>query len=487
MRRRWLILGAMITLLGGLVETGQAQINCRRSSDNPPQVTTFEPTARIRIPADMGAEATCELSRHLPEDSVLGYSSGYAPGQRTVTYFDAAVCGEAAYPFEITSFSFVLLDPPDLSDPRIYKWPVQLDVVIYDMYSSSDSCLGPGSELCRVSVECDSATFAYPNVGTVTFPTPCCVDGPFFAGIEYAETDSVLLPSVLFDYSSEPDLCHLFQYDCGEWWGWYAYWITPPGYPHFYVNGDTLSANCCPDLDGDGVCELVDNCPSIANADQTDTDGDGAGDACDSDDDDDGILDGSDNCPLVSNTDQADNDSDGLGDPCDPDDDDDLVLDVDDNCPLVYNDTQADDDADDIGNACDNCPAIANVDQLDTDLDGEGDACDDDIDGDGVLNGADNCVMVYNPGQEDSNTDGVGDACSCIGLAGNVDCDPGQLVDIGDLTRLIDFLYISASPIQCTGEGNVDGDITGLVDIGDLTALIAYLYIPPNPLPAACQ
>ena len=31
-----------------------------------------------------------------------------------------------------------------------------------------------------------------------------------------------------------------------------------------------------------------------------------------------------------------------------------------------------------------------------------------------------------------------------------------------------------------------DGDIEALVDIGDLTALISYLYIPPNPEPAAC-
>jgi hypothetical protein len=36
-------------------------------------------------------------------------------------------------------------------------------------------------------------------------------------------------------------------------------------------------------------------------------------------------------------------------------------------------------------------------------------------------------------------------------------------------------------------EANVDGDGEGVVDIGDLTALIAYLYISPNPPPAFCQ
>ena len=41
-----------------------------------------------------------------------------------------------------------------------------------------------------------------------------------------------------------------------------------------------------PDLDG------LDNCPSVANADQVDRDGDSLGDACDPDDDNDGLLDG---------------------------------------------------------------------------------------------------------------------------------------------------------------------------------------------------
>jgi hypothetical protein len=76
----------------------------------------------------------------------------------------------------------------------------------------------------------------------------------------------------------------------------------------------------------------------------------------------------------------------------------------------------------------------------------------------------------------------------CEGLTGNVDGDPAGLVDIGDLTALIAYLYIPPNPVpDCPEEANIDGDVAGLVDIGDLTALIAYLYIPPNPEPAACQ
>lgn len=36
-----------------------------------------------------------------------------------------------------------------------------------------------------------------------------------------------------------------------------------------------------PDTDGDGVSDLFDNCPNIANSDQSDTDNDGLGDVCD--------------------------------------------------------------------------------------------------------------------------------------------------------------------------------------------------------------
>ena len=44
------------------------------------------------------------------------------------------------------------------------------------------------------------------------------------------------------------------------------------------------------DADGDGIADDQDNCPTVANADQADQDGDGIGDVCDPDRDGDGNV-----------------------------------------------------------------------------------------------------------------------------------------------------------------------------------------------------
>ena len=71
------------------------------------------------------------------------------------------------------------------------------------------------------------------------------------------------------------------------------------------------------DIDNDTILNAFDNCISIANVDQLDTDNDGLGNVCDDDDDGDGVLDEVDNCTLFANPDQEDGDNDGLGDACD--------------------------------------------------------------------------------------------------------------------------------------------------------------------------
>lgn len=70
------------------------------------------------------------------------------------------------------------------------------------------------------------------------------------------------------------------------------------------------------DTDLDGVPDLTDNCPAVANAAQPDQDRDGRGDACD-------------NCPSIANANQRDGDANGLGDVCQDGDADGFTADVD--------------------------------------------------------------------------------------------------------------------------------------------------------------
>lgn len=197
------------------------------------------------------------------------------------------------------------------------------------------------------------------------------------------------------------------------------------------------------DADGDGLGDGCDNCPSTPNVSQADADGDGRGDACD-------------NCVGTSNPNQFNTDGDIYGDACD-------------NCPTVTNPNQADIDGDGRGDACDNCPTTANAAQTDTDGDGRGNACD-------------NCPTVANPGQEDNDHNGIGNACCCSGIVGNVDCDGAESIDIGDLTALIDNLFLTFTPLCCPNEANCEIAGAG-IDIGDLTILIDFLFVTFTALP----
>lgn len=70
------------------------------------------------------------------------------------------------------------------------------------------------------------------------------------------------------------------------------------------------------DTDNDQIPDNKDNCVSVPNSDQKDTNVNNVGDVCD-DTDYDGVINNIDNCLIEPNNDQRDIDGDGIGDICD--------------------------------------------------------------------------------------------------------------------------------------------------------------------------
>ena len=246
---------------------------------------------------------------------------------------------------------------------------------------------------------------------------------------------------------------------------------------------ETMYARCVRggfDFDNDGIFDDDDNCPYVANPEQTDADGDCIGNACDPDDSDP-------NNPTTL----VDSDSDGIGDVCD----------------LCPNDSQNDIDNDSVCGDIDNCPGDYNPLQEDADSDGIGDVCD-------------NCLDVYNPDQEDTyppDGNGCGDACECEGdFDGDGDVDDDDIANFqASMGRFMIYrpcaICISGSSIPypatngcqtdadcgvggecaanpsdpCYGDFDCDGDVKD----GDIDVFQADMYRTdcPTGCPFSCE
>lgn len=63
------------------------------------------------------------------------------------------------------------------------------------------------------------------------------------------------------------------------------------------------------------------------------------------------------------------------------------------------------------------------------------------------------------------------------GFTGNVNCSVDGNRNLSDITRMIDYVYISKAPLCCPENGNTDGDDAGNTNLADITRLIDHVYI----------
>jgi hypothetical protein len=237
------------------------------------------------------------------------------------------------------------------------------------------------------------------------------------------------------------------------------------------VNLTFLMVGSFADQDLDGVPDILDNCPTVPNPNQADSNGDGSGDVCDTasctgathgclvqgsagcasglccttvcvvdpacctagwdamcvqfardlcaslvdDLDEDGVGAATDNCPFTSNPDQVDADEDGVGDACDAP-----------QCPNLSHDCAT------VGGAgcsrSDCCQIVCQIDAFCCESEWDSfcveqalSSCGStDSDGDGLIDAADNCPTGANESQADVNGNGVGDECEPEGVVFNL-------------------------------------------------------------------
>ncbi|MBN1212789.1 MAG: SBBP repeat-containing protein [candidate division Zixibacteria bacterium] len=283
---------------------------------------------------------------------------------------------------------------------------------------------------------------------------------------------------------------------------------------------------CDYDDDADGIDDELDNCPLVSNVYQNDNDFDGFGNVCD-------------NCPDEGNPEQEDYDNDGYGDLCDncvlyanPGQEDGNGDDIGDVCTFSDDTPTGDNVEVDFGEITVTFTNVYNSDITSMTITTDGPEAPSsyyilpmaspvyfnitteagysgDIiicihyDDEGLTYAEEMMLSMYHyvdglpsrmpiVSRDRDNNIICGRTTSlspfvvafgicCVDYTGNANCSMEEEPDISDITRLIDYLYISHVELCCPEEADANGS-GGEPDISDITRLIDYLYLTHTPL-----
>ena len=83
-------------------------------------------------------------------------------------------------------------------------------------------------------------------------------------------------------------------------------------------------------------------------------------------------------------------------------------------------------------------------------------------------------LLIFSVFAQNDNVDDT--PCCCLGLAGNVNSDSLDNVNILELTFIVDLIFRGGEQPACPREGDVNGDGNEATNILDLTALVDYIF-----------
>ena len=199
----------------------------------------------------LNSEAPCRLT-NVTSTASWTFQAGFVSGEGIYTFFNPGEdCGTAAYPYEVMTFQFMMGGSTG---------QVSVDIVAYDAVSA-DSCLGPGVELFRTTIQIQGNS-TVPQLYDF-LPGALCVDGPFFMGLEFHHSG---LPGSARQAVSPPlaNRCENYILTGGNFIDAINFGLAY--YPAFWIDGRTgqcrVPGACCDPFGGcsistQGECEAL--------------------------------------------------------------------------------------------------------------------------------------------------------------------------------------------------------------------------------------